>query len=716
MQENKDSKIPKNIEIFLDNLKTVNQISAEQLQNFSDLQARPFSKLSVPEFYVKLYEPRSIEKTLKESLQKSIKTLCLIGPAGSGKTTVCMKIKNELEKQDNVKNFITFIDVRKHYDSYLANEDNVNFNQFLRALIYQEYMGRIFSQNLKTDSKNNPYFRLLAFLLDNNEEYQSTDFVYFSDVRNDCISEVKNLKTRRELNDVKIYDWLSNTENSQETKEIIKRVKQQIRIEHLVYAARALMGYNRQYIWFDNIDLLPEEYQSEILEIVESFHRKISPYVATVLTLREEHVYWDYDPIEYGAPPGFKRINIQLSQKNGLEVYPSNDISMIDIETLQEIIRRRLDYTFAYMENEEPSNLPNPMEFAYLRQVSKEVVFSLYYTKGTYLANNSIREFMIIYSDVLRAVLIEWSKVRSNFLSKQRLPYRTFIVTVFYGWIKNAKQQYTFNSYDIVQVSQNWYEERKKSPGCVVHHLILTSIWNLTLDNKAYNEHGTVNKCPTISQVIKRMELLGYSEEQTKRAIHELYWDNNRRSNFLEIRNVKVLKEFSDIDNVNLVYLTYRGKCFVSHSSNTYGYLIECVKQYQMKKHNKSISGFNANSREIEKILLPQLCDIAQMHYETLKDFFKNNEYLKENYLSLYGVPNYPPFNSKFGEQKNGIWRTYQFQSIMYQLSLFLRNGFHPNSFKKLHEEFSLQINKMQQNKFENVDFRSLLNVEERVS
>lgn len=64
------------------------------------------------------------------------------------------------------------------------------------------------------------------------------------------------------------------------------------------------------------------------------------------------------------------------------------------------------------------------------------------------------------------------------------------------------------------------------------------------------------------------------------------------------------------------------------------------------------------------------------MHYETLLSIFKNDETLKEQYLTWFGVPYVYPYknpNIHIGELNHEVRRAYHFEAIMYGLSGYFK-------------------------------------------
>lgn len=269
-------------------------------------------------------------------------------------------------------------------------------------------------------------------------------------------------------------------------------------------------------------------------------------------------------------------------------------------------------------------------------------------------------------------------------------------------------------------------------------HLVITTVWNLTIEQVVDVRGERFYLNPTVGEVIYCLSFLGFQRKEileTILALHKVEYSASQMSeasygHVLEFRSSKFIDSVEDIDDEHIVYVTYRGKCFVGLTCHTFGYLYECIKTYeakntdQWKKKKQSGPPKTLSSLEyIEEIIRP-LCDIGQMHYETFKklraDVYKNDKDWFVQYSSRFGIPRIGPYKRghDIGIQVEGLRRAIQFEALMDGVASYFRQEPGVDRLEKLQNLFMHSVERLIgfKDTADVVDFRSQLGLEPRVN
>jgi hypothetical protein len=677
---------------------------------------KPYS-LSASEFYDHLYVSREVEETLKHDIRKSSEYLCLVGPRGSGKTTVGRKIQRELKSSETQKTFIVFLDIRFIKDSLNLHKDC--FVDSLKRQVMVRYLEDLFP--LDYDLGVYDRLRLWEYLLlpSSRNKLPSALSASINELQSDANLLLQRFRIKIGDERADLYTWLKATHLNRGVVSLTKHLEKAIGIPHLIYAAQDLCHYERQVIWFDNTDALPDRLQTGVIDLVKAFHQAVGKRVSTIVAIREENIFREEDPFEEPqAPPYRKRIKMRIDRDDAGNPLYGIDIPIITTAELESIVEQRMDLAKkkqkAYRDShkskiDEQTSIadttadpdekercrkrieehkkhladyePLMSESVYrdFKRISTQVMSMLHENMLIFLTNSSLREFLFIHRDVLSHVIKS-----AGYNLKEALSYPPwYLSTLFYQWLAITDRDYQIPAYNPVKETENWIHNGKRRVGCFLSYLLITTIWNLTLEKEDEDDdRRRIFLNPTIHEVETRLIELGYSEDEIIKKLYRLHTDVAPGS-VVEFRSHKKILSADDLrrNKNDKVYLTYRGRCLVSRASNTFGFFYQNIQQYQ-RDHGTADSGLELRrASEYAEQMLPYLCDIAQMHYDTFKVLRSRSDLEPEvwftRYCEYFGLPQKEPYrrSANIGLQIRGVRRALQFEALISGLISYSAGG-----------------------------------------
>lgn len=679
---------------------------------------KPYSFNEV-EFYDFLYVKRDVDEFLKRNIRMSGEYLCLVGPRGSGKTTLGKKIQWEMKNSEAPRVFMVFLDIR-----FIKENLNLNRDFFLESL-KRQVMVRYLEDLFPLDHELEVYerLRLWAYLLQPGRRNRLPEALSarIYDLRNEANLQLQRFRYKSSENEqADLYSWLRATHLNKGVARLTMTLEKRIGIAHLIYAAEDLCNYKRQVIWFDNIDALPERLQPEVIDLVKTFHQGVGNRVSSVVAIREENVYRDDDPFEEpGAPLYRKQIRMKIDRDKEENSLWGIEIPILAPRELESIVEQRMDLARRkqklyhdeykgliegemsmaqeisdwskskkeqrlkwiekykeYLTDYEP--LMSESVYKDFKKLSAQVMNVLQDNMLIYLTNSSLREFLFIHRDVLSHVIKS-----AKYDLKEALSYPAwYLSTLFYQWLASTDRDYQIPAYNLVKETENWIHNGKKGVGCILSYLLITTIWNLTLEKEYEHDRRRAFNNPFISEVEDRLAELGYSEDETIKKLYELHNDVASRS-IVEFRSNRRIFSPNDLKRnktINGVYLTYRGRCLVSLSTNTFGFFYQNIQQYLHPHGGSELLEMRRTSEYAEQ-MLPFLCDIAQMHYDTLKVLRAQSgldpEVWFTKYCEHFGIPQKDPYRRSMdiGVPIRGVRRALQFEALIAGLISYSAGG-----------------------------------------
>lgn len=717
-------KIQENYQNFFIHLQGVCEYSIDQ--TLTSKSKRPY-KISELDFFSKLYENRTrAEKDIKDFLNNSSNLLSIVGNAGAGKTTLGRKISNDL---NNEEHFVLFMDMRA--DDIMDYKNPKDENEFKRKFlnrIKSEYKDRLFYypdhrvQQNELKAKNHKYYELIAFILKRLDDSIKPRriFHHFTDLQTKAAMIFNEYLEEDEINMNDgydgYYDWIKkNISSDKEMRELVYEVDKTLQISHLVFAADYIYDFKGQYIWIDNIDALPEVLQPEAQSLIKFVHNRISDYAATIISMRTENIFRDHDFFEPTSPPFIGTVKLYLPESEKEEfVAKSLDLPHIDFKLFTKIVNNRVKLAIN-LTNEKNSSLTIDEQYA-IEKVTDCLLEAMEFIDAPLLANNSLRHLLHIFSECLSYLFTEVDK-DSNFIKAVNYD-KWYIATLFLTWVRNSRNpEHRIGIYDIVDILNKWKENEIDNRGCTLDYLTINTVWNLTIEN--LNEVSGLSSLPFVNEIINRLKLLGYDEDDVKISLYRLYNQEGMYSSCLEIHDETDLyiKKWESIKASSQVRITPRGKVLAGKIGNTFGYLIECLRynssEYKEKTNPDSSIHPIIDINTALEYLIPELCSIGNMHLKEMEKILESELVDFELYLKYFGLPETKSYPKKglIGTQINGRKYSLQFQSIIGTITNYskVKQSKYIDYLTKLETEFNKSLKNLIDNQSYRSDFENII-------
>jgi energy-coupling factor transporter ATP-binding protein EcfA2 len=599
--------------------------------------------LDKKQFFEELYEERGVTKQLLTALRSSSRLICLVGPRGSGKTTVIHKMKQDAEPE-NRHQIVLLIDIREQIRiGSIDASDADAIGASLRRMLRDYYLNQFFQSSRDPD---NDRLNLYAFLLDSSQRkllHRQPE-----DILRDPIFELQDdvdlLLQRHDAGEkgprMTIRDWLLQAIADREVQDLKRRVNKDVTFSQLVYSAKEIKGINDQIIWFDNVDALTDQQQTNAMGAITNIFAPVSSLVRMGLSIREENVFREY---EQGAPPKHTRIMLKIPRDREEHAYypdpMAHDVPLANYDILKGVMAKRLSFVGKLQAG---SAIPEAL-FNKMAALTDRLVNLICKENAIFLVNNSLRDFMQIVRDCLGDMVKPHGVATLGDRIDRATQYDDcYIRTLFFWRVRYSQRSYRIGVYDVLAAVSEFYKGFQVGPGCMLEHLILTATWNLTLKDDGSGGGGR----PVVGDVVDRLAMLGYTRDQIIKTMYGLYLSPKEgRQNLLEIRTRDMLTGSNQIRDDLRIYLTPRGKCLAASSGGSFAYLYGCLRRLERVTAEQEF----VDEREIrstDKVidrLLPHLCDIAQMHYKTLRTWRETKTFGGEHWLDRYkaefGVP-----------------------------------------------------------------------------
>lgn len=679
-----------NINLLLEQLVHVNSYSLDT--TLKEIDPDPNQRtlpLSEDDFFEHLYEERQADELIKRKIvSRDQNILCLVGPKGSGKTTLGRKVIRDLTRTGT---FVTYIDIRLLRSDRAVSQKEDDATTLLFRRLRDYYFDALFPS---PGREGRSVDKLWQFLLDSNQKHHKPReiFVQLQDIEAEAFSLYEGWKIARpERQEMKIEDWIKETQfREPTTRDLLQRLRYAVAFPQLLHASRHVYGITRHLIWVDNIDGLPDVEQSAIVHSLADLNRLISDYASSVIALRESNVFREGD-LEDGAPPLSTRILLEAPRTvGGHVVYPSVDVPVISASRLKSIIEKRM-----ILANKRSSNngqIISEKALGELLALSGRLCFIFERDRAIYLANNSIRDLLRIHRDCLAFVLR--SPSGSNWPPTAQSYEDWYLATLFFLWVSCIQRQYNFSVYDIIALKEQWKNSGGAQPGCSLPHVLMTCIWNFSIERSA---RGYKNALPTVREVVERVSLLGFSPEEIKEEIVLLHRDRfGQRFNFVEVRTPRVVGTSSDLMDDERLYLTYRAKTILAFSSSSFGYFYGCIRRLKETEdelvHSHPIIEME---KFFDEVGYRHLRDLSEMHLSTLsklsqKEAFRDEKWLNK-YRQWFGVPLKGPYARRSDSAKNGL----SLELLLSSLVAHCRQRMDVTELRRIEGEFSRSLQQL---------------------
>ena len=703
---------------------------------------RPF-EIGEDEFFEELYVKRNQESSIIDSLISSPNIVLLIGEKGAGKTSIGRNALRQFEKSTRLRTRVVNVDVRvEEFSAPISSLQPSQLDAELYEKLREKYIYSVFPfKRIDTPEKPQnteiPFLKLIAFMIDPEQEKPGP--FEFESISVEPRILYEQYKLNRNDPSFTYYDWLVATYiTDKRVSDFLSDLAKSkvLRINFLIHAAQVIYKYERQCIWVDNVDNLSFDQQISVQSALKRMSSNFSQIANVVVAVRDRDVFKEYEFDEFQAPPYQTKVRLYTHEKDEV---PAFELQKITFDEIRNIIRKRLLITFnrcnqlapgqrsfqdggthdmalvtdSYSDTGSIYPIASISRETYedIRILSKKIMDVWRIINAPYFANNSIRLLLDHHCDFLEYLLvntIKRSEKASGVFSLTDI-FKSFsirgLTTEYLAWIRRSNiRNNVAGFYDIVKDKEAWLESGKELIGYTLEHLIITAIWNLTLMSPTNMSH--IYRIPKVKYVLEKLELLGFERVNILQTMYLLYHEDSIRTHFIEIQPTDAvrIKGFEDIKDDYIVRVTPRGQCLLHHIINTFGYFFECVIN-NLKKQKEPIpsalidTDYITVDEEIAiQLILPHLCQIAEMHISTLIKFRENvGSYQGRSWFTKYlldfGIPLPPTY--KIGRRVGGVQKALQLEMILSGILRYVRLDKSKDCLTQLQNKFIDMIDKI---------------------
>ncbi len=642
--------------------------------------------ISEDEYFDVLYVDREARRQAQERVFSSQnKLICVVGPRGSGKSTIAKRIRREFGKDDAV--FFTLYDVRyQNIGNHLINESTaldevqrIIRNFFLDALndkgsrnvdLLDKHLAFFVNRCLPEEDRpantfsdfaeivNDVSLRMAEYSFELQRKMQEVEV----EERWDEALQAKEItKLKNQIKHLDVYNWVKSQRekgNHSYLRELYQKIIGIANLVHLAFAHRYIFQKKfveegkkvTQIFWFDNIDNLNAANQRILVNVLHKCQRQLHQITTIVIAAREENVFYEPDDFDAGAPTFRAIVFIDNPHKFKVDRAEAVNLGMTLDDDIKAIMGKRLDFFPTYFKKKKPDEDFESKIFKVLRRVVEEVVMKVFEEeKFLYVANNSLRELLPMYADLTLFLIkkIEWLKNGKKFPEneKQLPPCLTdpkfFQVTEALYWL--AYEEKYFEFYNLAEYCITPRLHGGCSRPCFLPHVVLTAIWNTVNKRRRKGGHRVAFLTAKLEHVVVRIRKLGFEDEQIKRVLFSLSRPQAGRSHFIVIETKKRIKYPDDIDLNFKVRITSRGMVALNRIFNSFGYFYGMIKKFRGEEvyttpANRLADGqlFLDYAKTMYRLHLNALREIRAHAYENANDWY--HQYMEE--FGIYVDPN----------------------------------------------------------------------------
>lgn len=611
-------------------------------------------RITTHEFLEHLYVKSPIEDKITSEIKNSPENpICIVGPRGSGKSSVGLKVKQDLLDDKEDRTFIVPIDIHiirgsDFFDTRIPGDGQ--FRVYIRNQIVEFYKEVFYSREDPSCK-----FKLYEYVLNDkiSKEFRPSDFFrpfaqLVADFHENYEKEVVN-------ENVPLWQWLKVHHTTTEwVRKTIDDLRNMLKVEHYAAAMRHVMGYQRQIVWIDNIDSLSELDENEMNTAIREMVPTTNGIVRFVVAVREENVIQTEHPREaFGEP--FQSVIFWSDASNASHQNNAWFVPVADEDRMRTIYFRRLEFSHLKAKSLSLNSEKDisDKEFAVLKSFAGKVIQAFYKERGIFIANNSLRDSMSILTDFIKYLLnkgYDTSGLRPLAYSYEHW----FLQTELLFWLSRfATLPISYNFFNLLQHAENYLlSPNVEKIGCFHPYLVLTTIWNLCIEKEFAN--NTRFKLAQVREVYSRLASIGYEKNEVRSVLFQLCRQNQAKgmNNFIAIQISGELKSEDDIHENHLVRLTYRGQVTLNSVCNSYGYIFGLIEK------NIELDYADTGRVRDAKSVLKALVVIAKAHLLSLKTirdkYFQGQPDWMYIYYQRYGTPVSLRF-SRLNAEKQGF-------------------------------------------------------------
>lgn len=651
-------------------------------------------------FYEKLYVKRNIVEYVKAEILTSFdELLFVVGPRGSGKSTVGRKITDDLEDMNYISIFMSVSRIDAEEKLSEKNRNRLvdwllsDIKKSLQLILVDVHEDKLLKESL------------VEYLISNEitEQHRPQHIAKHYIEHRLKFETIRRFSKNEQKNSWK--EWLQNNYHNPEVGKLIDDIVINAHANHLYRGIEYSMKKNGMVVWIDNIDALEHDAQIALVDALLVARASIDSNVKFVIAAREENVLRFENQIEPNN--AVRKDNIYISEKDfvGDNKKIGFTFPVLGYEYFSAIVMNRLKFARSYQNYLQDSLIKaekghdigisktvltarcdrfvpalSEFDYKYVEVIIEKVINSFKLEKIILLNNSDLRSLLKIFSEFLK-YLFNNSGIEKGVFDIYYYD-QSFMNTVVLFWMarhegRNSAEQRFFN---VVNYVKNEYQRKDKRLGCFLPFITLSTLWNLCLKKK--NNFSGGDTFPKVKELVDKIKEIGYEKSDIVECIVDLYHPRNGFTQFIALETLLLVNEEEQLrDNIR-VRITYKGKTLISSLCNSFGFLFamtDLTTNNGMAERKLKPDFLKNYVRET----FPALNWIGKVHLNSLL-FIRNEQFAgEEDWLDLYyedfGIPLERDYkrsekNSKKGY--DGVSRILFFDSLLYSFESFL-NALH---------------------------------------
>lgn len=703
---------------FLKAYAEVAQITAEYLPVNPDLEKG--YGLTRKDFYEVLHEPRQISsKLLRELFTSKEQLMFLVGPRGSGKTTVGIRTVGELEGL----NFYTlFLPIPRH-DANKYLDDRTQIAKFLRDFIQNDMKRKLFSG----EDTSLLQARFMSYLLCEDLPESSRPELY----NTFFVNQQLLMKQYCQVDKLKFEDlvnWLLRRDHwfNEKIGHLRNELLDLAEITHLSHAIKYFFKTEGQIIWIDNVDAFEQEAQNLLINAIFSISATEPENIRFVVAAREENVL--HFEAYYETQNSIQRSSVSIAESGKGENVTGFHMPVLPSDHFKRIVQRRLDFAREFQKKKEKEArdiLANPLAHSpaqrmiaeymlesfspvltdirhkHLELLSEKILHVFQSERVLHLSNNNIRALLPMHCDFL-TYLLEMDQ-RDVDIPSAFYQNESHLKTHLLYWMAAFRRDVAneFRCFNVVEHTRMYLKKLEEHPGCFLPFVTLSCLWNLCRRNR--QREGRTFTFPTVRELVANIEKIDlFSEKEIKETILRLYDPRAEFTMFIAIESRQRLENIEQLLDNQKLRITYKGRAALSSLCNSFGFLL-AMKKVSDGLDNQEPLDFRNMGKYFNE-LMPDLISMGEVHLESMNrirqnPFFSQHENWFDLYLDTFGIPLEKDFSRSqktcrsYGSEPR---RVLYFDSMINSIESYAPNQATKAKLKRLIDEYARWLTKLE--------------------
>ncbi|HEX9815986.1 MAG TPA: hypothetical protein VGB18_03310 [Candidatus Thermoplasmatota archaeon] len=543
----------------------------------------------------------AVKAVLRVTLAEGQNMLCLIGPAGGGKTTfVSHVLENDLPRGTRYVR-IDFKQERELSGFFrgpladISGEDGNALRVALERILVDTLKTEFYEHgSVKYHGKEIDCSQILDRVVRRLLTMPPSEAPY-----KDLLRGMRGLRERvRRMptapqKDEALTPFILDS-NDPSLIALVRDFREQLTAVQLIWGLSEFNIADRFLLVFDNVDRLSPLYQFFYFALGNALYESTRGAVRTVVVIREENIRKEnpFLPVPsdtYVDEYFLVESNFFKKQFKG----PGVRLHAITGERVKAIIDARLGFLLECFDNSDPAL--GDLDVAAVRrfkEISDYVLATYDDERFARIANGNSRVLLSMHTSFvghLDALGIVPHGTIEALSPHRRDRVKHLVGNAFYSWLKTDPSKIDLWCYDLGSA----LEPDRDAPKCFIEHLILAYLSNL--------QQGTGAVHGTFQRLRADFTRLGYSEQDVLDAVRRLYGDPANAGSFVQISALAAASLAKDRLPGNAeLWVTPRGREFVRRTSHKYHFILASLGHGPLADLDLESRSFQDGLRDVE--------------------------------------------------------------------------------------------------------------------